>query len=174
MTPAVLFWAMVIAGSLHGQVAFGRDTRGWRDGWEYLVPGTLDGVSVTFAFLAFRAVRMQKSPARCQRVVWGAAIASATVNFACQEHGCHDYDLQWVGRIVEPRGGKSSTAGVSTLSTASRTAARPVGTGAPLLASSRHGPHKSTGMPTEPYRKSLPAVPKLSTLGTKSARTLTS
>jgi hypothetical protein len=82
LIPAVLFWAMVLAGSFHGLIAFGRDTLGWRDGWEYLVPGTLDGVSVTFAFLAFRAVRMQKSPARCQRVVWGAAIASATVNFA--------------------------------------------------------------------------------------------
>jgi hypothetical protein len=40
-------------------------------GWEYLVPGTLDGVSVTFAFLAFRAVRMKKAPDRCYRVVWG-------------------------------------------------------------------------------------------------------
>jgi hypothetical protein len=46
------------------------------------VPGTLDGVSVTFAFLAFRAIRMRKAPDRCQRVVWGAALASATVNFA--------------------------------------------------------------------------------------------
>lgn len=82
VVPAILFWVMVLAGSFHGLVAFGRDTLGWRDGWEYLVPGTLDGVSVTFAFLAFRAVRRQKSPVRCQRVVWGAAVASATVNFA--------------------------------------------------------------------------------------------
>jgi hypothetical protein len=82
VVPAILFWVMVLAGSFHGLVAFGRDTLGWRDGWEYLVPGTLDGVSVTFAFLAFRAIRRQKSPARCQRVVWGAAVASATVNFA--------------------------------------------------------------------------------------------
>jgi hypothetical protein len=82
LVPAGLFWAMVLAGSLHGLVAFGRDVLGWRDGWEYLVPGTLDGVSVTFAFLAFRAVRKQKAPDRCYRVVWGAAVASATVNFA--------------------------------------------------------------------------------------------
>jgi len=82
MVPAVLFWVMVLAGSFHGLVEFGRRSLGWRDGWEYLVPGTLDGVSVTFAFLAFRAVRLEKSPARCQRVVWGAAVASATVNFA--------------------------------------------------------------------------------------------
>jgi hypothetical protein len=39
-------------------------------------------MSVTFAFLAFRAVRMGKAPDRCYRVVWGAAVASATVNFA--------------------------------------------------------------------------------------------
>jgi hypothetical protein len=82
MIPAGLFWAMVLAGSLHGLVAFGRDVLGWHSGWEYLVPGTLDGVSVTFAFLALRAVRKQKTPDRCYRVVWGAAIASATVNFA--------------------------------------------------------------------------------------------
>ena len=82
MIPATLFWGMVLAGSLHGLVAFGRSVLGWHDGWEYLVPGSLDGVSVTFAFLAFRAVRRQKTPDRCQRVVWGAALASATVNFA--------------------------------------------------------------------------------------------
>ncbi len=82
MIPAALFWAMVLAGSFHGLVAFGRDAVGWHDGWEYLVPGTLDGVSVTFAFLAFRAVRKEKAPDRCRRVVWGAALASAVVNFA--------------------------------------------------------------------------------------------
>jgi hypothetical protein len=82
MVPAGLFWMMVMAGSFHGLVAFGRDMLGWRDGWEYLVPGTLDGVSVTFAFLAFRAVGKHKPPDRCRRVVWGAAVASATVNFA--------------------------------------------------------------------------------------------
>jgi hypothetical protein len=82
LVPAGLFWGMVLAGSLHGLVAFGREVLRWHAGWEYLVPGTLDGVSVTFAFLAFRAVRRQKAPDRCQRVVWGAALASATVNFA--------------------------------------------------------------------------------------------
>ena len=91
MIPAALFWVMVLAGSLHGLVAFGRNVLGWRDGWEYLVPGTLDGVSVTFAFLAFRAVRMKKAPDRCYRVVWGAAIASATVNFAYEfTHSGHN------------------------------------------------------------------------------------
>src|SRR5207248_4886795 len=73
--PAGLFWAMVLAGSLHGLVAFGRQVLGWHDGWEYLVPGTLDGVSVTFAFLAFRAVRKHKATDRCYRVVWGTALA---------------------------------------------------------------------------------------------------
>jgi hypothetical protein len=91
MIPAVLFWAMVLAGSLHGLVAFGRSVLGWHAGWEYLVPGTLDGVSVTFAFLAFRAVRMKKAPGRCYRVVWGAAVASATVNFAYEyTHSGHN------------------------------------------------------------------------------------
>jgi hypothetical protein len=89
MVPAVLFWAVVLAGSFRGLVAFGRDTLGWHHGWEYLVPGSLDGVSVTFALLAFRAVRKQKAPDRCYRVVWGAAIGSAVVNF--------DYEYQASG-----------------------------------------------------------------------------
>lgn len=86
LVPAGLFWVMVLGGSLHGLVAFGHDTLGWRDGWEFLVPGTLDGVSVTFAMLAFRAVKRGKAPDRCYRVVWGAALASATINFA-HEYG---------------------------------------------------------------------------------------
>jgi len=81
LVPAGLFWLMVLGGSLHGLVAFGHDTLGWQGGWEYLVPGTLDGVSVTFAMLAFRAVKRGKAPDRCYRVVWGAALASATINF---------------------------------------------------------------------------------------------
>ena len=48
MIPAGLFWAMVLAGSFHGLIAFGRQVLGWHGGWEYLVPGTLYGVSVTF------------------------------------------------------------------------------------------------------------------------------
>jgi hypothetical protein len=91
LIPAGLFWAMVLAGSFHGLVAFGREVLGWRGGWEYLVPGTLDGVSVTFAFLAFRAVHLRRPPDRCYRMVWGAAIASATVNFAYEyTHSGHN------------------------------------------------------------------------------------
>ena len=45
-------------------------------------PATLDGVSVAFAFLAFRAVRRGKAPDRCYRVVWGAAGSSASINFS--------------------------------------------------------------------------------------------
>lgn len=82
LVPAALFLIMVVAGSMHGLVAFGLDVLGWHDGWEYLVPATLDGVSVAFAFLAFRAVRRGKAPDRCYRVVWGAAGASASINFS--------------------------------------------------------------------------------------------
>ena len=46
---------------------------------------------MTFGLLAFRAVRKQKAPDRCQRVVWGAALASATVNFAYEySHSGHN------------------------------------------------------------------------------------
>jgi len=65
LVPAALFLIMVVAGSMHGLVAFGLEVLGWHDGWEYLVPATLDGVSVAFAFLAFRAGRRGKAPDRC-------------------------------------------------------------------------------------------------------------
>lgn len=60
MVPAILFWGVVLAGSFRGLVAFGRDTLRWTGGWEYLVPGSLDGVAIAFAFLAFQAVRLQR------------------------------------------------------------------------------------------------------------------
>jgi Protein of unknown function (DUF2637) len=92
LIPAALFWIMVISGSLRGLVAFGRNVLDWHGGSEYLVPGSLDGVSVAFAFLAFRAVRRQKAPDRCHRVVWGASLASATVNFT-YEYGHTSHNL---------------------------------------------------------------------------------
>jgi Protein of unknown function (DUF2637) len=54
---------------------------GWRGGWQLLVPATLDGVSLAFAMLAFRAVRKGRSPDRSRRVVLVAAAASATINY---------------------------------------------------------------------------------------------
>lgn len=87
MVPAALFLAMVFTGSFRGLVAFGRDTLHWHNGWEYLVPGTLDGSAVAFAFLAFRAVRKRRSPDRAQRVVWGAAASSAVINFLHEAGG---------------------------------------------------------------------------------------
>ncbi len=92
LVPAALFWGMVLAGSFHGLVAFGRNTLGWNDGTQYLVPGTLDGVSVTFAFLAFRAIHKHRNPARSQKVVWAASLSSATVNFA-YEYGHTHHNL---------------------------------------------------------------------------------
>ncbi len=90
LVPAALFWGMVIAGSFHGLVAFGRNVLEWNGGAEYLVPGTLDGVSVTFAFLAFRAIHKQRDPSRSQRVVWAASLTSATVNFAYEYMNTHN------------------------------------------------------------------------------------
>ncbi len=92
LVPAALFWGMVLAGSFHGLLAFGRNVLGWNAGSEFLVPGTLDGVSVTFGFLAFRAVHKRRDPGRCQRVVWAALLASATVNFA-YEYGYTHHNL---------------------------------------------------------------------------------
>lgn len=81
MIPAAFFWLAVLAGSFRGLAAFGSDTLHWQDGWEYLVPLTLDGVAISFGFLAFRAVRSSRSPERANRVVMGAALASALINY---------------------------------------------------------------------------------------------
>ena len=53
------------------------------------MPTTVDGVTVTFVFLPFRAVRRGKAPDRCYRVVSGAAAASASVNCS------HEYGQSW-------------------------------------------------------------------------------
>ncbi|MCX5066690.1 DUF2637 domain-containing protein [Micromonospora lupini] len=81
VTAAVLFWVAVLAGSFRSLIEFAEDTLHWKDGWQFLVPATLDGVAVTFGFLAFLAIKRKRSPARAYRVVWGATIASALINF---------------------------------------------------------------------------------------------
>lgn len=81
MIPASLFWIAVLIGSGRGLIAFGRDNLHWTDGWEYLVPFTLDGVAIAFALLAFRAVRKEMNPDRAVRIAAAAMLASAGINF---------------------------------------------------------------------------------------------
>lgn len=80
--PAALFWIAVLIGSGRGLTGFGEDTLHWHHGWQILVPATLDGVAVTFAFLAFRALWKKRNPDRARRIVWGATASSAFLNFA--------------------------------------------------------------------------------------------
>ncbi|MFC0504190.1 DUF2637 domain-containing protein [Micromonospora costi] len=77
----IAFLIAVLAGSFKGLVAFGRDTLHWNDGWEYLVPLTLDGVAIACALLTLAAVKKQKPADAAYRVVWIATIASAAINF---------------------------------------------------------------------------------------------
>ncbi|MET8278314.1 DUF2637 domain-containing protein [Micromonospora sp. NPDC005174] len=81
MVPAAFFWLAVLAGSFRGLAGFGTDTLKWKDGWEYLVPLTLDGIAISFGFLAFRAVSASRSPERANRVVMATAAASALINY---------------------------------------------------------------------------------------------
>ncbi|MBQ1048491.1 DUF2637 domain-containing protein [Micromonospora sp. C51] len=94
MIPAILFWLAVMFGSFKGLIAFGRDDLNWRDGSELLVPATLDGVSIAFGFLAFRAIKTNRSPDRCNAMVKGAAFASALINFV---HEVNLPDGTWLG-----------------------------------------------------------------------------
>jgi hypothetical protein len=76
---AALFLIMVVAGSMHGKVAFGLNISDvTTDGNTSSLP-TLDEVSVVSAFLAFCAVRVGKAPDQCYGVAWGAASASAAI-----------------------------------------------------------------------------------------------
>lgn len=81
LTPAFLFWLTVLIGSGRSLTAFGRSDLGWRGGWDWLVPFTLDGVAVVFGALAFRAIAKQRNPDRAYRIVWIATGASAGINF---------------------------------------------------------------------------------------------
>jgi len=81
LIPAILFWLTVLVGSGRSLTAFGRQDLNWRNGWDWLVPFTLDGVAVVFGALAFRALAKQRNPDRAYRVVWIATGASAGINF---------------------------------------------------------------------------------------------
>ncbi len=81
LAPAAVNWIAVIVGSGRGLIGFGRDTLRLHDGWELLVPLTLDGVGISFAILAFRAVRKHRNPDRCILVAWVAMGASAVINY---------------------------------------------------------------------------------------------
>ncbi|MER7166748.1 DUF2637 domain-containing protein [Micromonospora sp. NPDC000207] len=83
---AMLLWAGVLIGSGKNLIGWARDTLGWRNGWDWLVPFTLDGVAIAFAVLMFAAVRAGRSATRAYRVVWTATIASAAIGFS------HEYD----------------------------------------------------------------------------------
>ncbi|WP_431728543.1 hypothetical protein [Verrucosispora sp. TAA-831] len=83
---AGLLWAGVLVGSGKNLIGWARDTLNWRDGWDWLVPWTLDGVAIAFALLMFVAVKVGRPTGRAYRVVWGATITSATIGFS------HEYD----------------------------------------------------------------------------------
>lgn len=90
LVPAALFWLAVLVGSGRGLTAFGRDTLDWHNGWDWIVPATLDGVAVTFAGLAFRALWKGRNPDRARRIVWSATATSASLNFLhelLKDHG---------------------------------------------------------------------------------------
>ena len=81
LTFAGLFWIAVHIGSGRGLIAFGTDDLHWTDGWQYLVPATLDGVGIAFALLAFRALLKGFNPDRCLRIAGLSMLASAGINF---------------------------------------------------------------------------------------------
>lgn len=65
------------AASWHGLVATGRDVFGLRDGWEYLVPLTLDGAAFYAAALAMRAILAGDSAFGPRLLTAGYAVTAA-------------------------------------------------------------------------------------------------
>lgn len=94
LAPAAFLWIAVLIGSARGLMAFGRGDLRWRDGWEVLVPLTLDGVGISFGLLAFLAVKNGRNPDRSARLAAIAMIAGAGINFL---HEATLPDGSWLG-----------------------------------------------------------------------------
>lgn len=77
---AAVVYVALILGSFEGLTSWARDTLGWDDWRQYIVPVSVDGLGTAAGVLAFRAIRRRTSPLACYVMVWGATATSMTVN----------------------------------------------------------------------------------------------
>lgn len=81
LVPSLMVILAVMAISFFGLASFGRDVLRMRNGLENVVPLSLDGISISFGFWAFVAIKRGRHPGRAEKIVIGAALMSAAVNY---------------------------------------------------------------------------------------------
>jgi len=88
LIPSLGVIASVMAISFVGLASFARDDMGWHSWIRFIVPVSLDGISITFGFWAFVAVKRGRDPRRSEKIVYIGALISAWINF---NHGRQEW-----------------------------------------------------------------------------------
>lgn len=88
LIPTLGVIAAVMAISFVGLASFARDDMGWHSWIRFIVPISLDGISITFGFWAFVAVKRGRHPGRSEKIVYIGALISAWINF---NHGRQEW-----------------------------------------------------------------------------------
>ena len=88
LIPTLVVIASVMGISFIGLSSFARDDMGWHSAVSLIVPLSLDGISVTFGFWAFVAVKRGRHPGRSEKIVYVGALISAWINF---NHGRQEW-----------------------------------------------------------------------------------
>ena len=81
LVPSLLVIGCVMAISFVGLASFAQTDMGWHSWISYIVPVSLDGISITFGFWAFVAVKRGRHPGRSERIVYVGALISAWINY---------------------------------------------------------------------------------------------
>ncbi|HZM81236.1 MAG TPA: DUF2637 domain-containing protein [Candidatus Limnocylindrales bacterium] len=90
LIPTLVVIGAVMGISFVGLSSFARHDMGWHSWISLIVPLSLDGISITFGFWAFVAVKRGRHPGRSERIVYVGALISAWINF---NHG----RAEWTG-----------------------------------------------------------------------------
>ena len=88
LIPTLVVIGAVMGISFVGLSSFARHDMGWHSWISLIVPLSLDGISITFGFWAFVAVKRGRHPGRSERIVYVGALISAWINF---NHGRQEW-----------------------------------------------------------------------------------
>jgi len=88
LIPTLAVIAAVMGISFIGLSAFARHDMGWHSWISLIVPLSLDGISITFGFWAFVAVKRGRHPGRSEKIVYVGALISAWINY---NHGRQEW-----------------------------------------------------------------------------------
>jgi len=88
LIPTLVVIGAVMGISFVGLSSFARHDMGWHSWISLIVPLSLDGISITFGFWAFVAVKRGRHPGRSEKIVYVGALISAWINF---NHGRQEW-----------------------------------------------------------------------------------